>query len=171
MWQFDPGSAAIGMLASLIGWLIFIFVIFYPQMRKLKALIHTEIETEAPDLIKSAFRTLKADLESEEDNEAKQLLAEASIFLTGIATHLVMESWDQKDNKIKAFLRGEINSMAETFKKSFMTRMQTEAAKYGIEFDEGSDGIGEQEPTEEMAKFMRIAKAGMMLKKELEGGM
>ena len=33
---FDPRSAAIGMLVSLIGWAIFIFAIFYPKINSLK---------------------------------------------------------------------------------------------------------------------------------------
>ncbi len=36
MWPPDPGSFSQGMLVSLIGWAIFIFVIFYPKINSLK---------------------------------------------------------------------------------------------------------------------------------------
>jgi len=62
--MIDPGSMAIGALASLIGWSIFIFVIFLPALKKLETRMNAKYQKEKQDVIKT-FKDSVPDFEKD----------------------------------------------------------------------------------------------------------
>jgi hypothetical protein len=152
---------ALGVLIGTVWWVFFLVYYFPRRMRRLKR----EIIEETPKILKKVgptmFKSIKEDLESDKDNETKQFIAEASFFLVGAAMNII-----EKDDHIKAWLRGFINSQAGTMFKSLETRAKSAMAEYGIDSGDGMEGEGVPDDMKKMFQLFQLFKQG----KKIMGG-
>ena len=72
--MIDPGSVALGALASLIGWSIFIFIIFLPALKRTKREIKEDIKQSLPEMTKEAVPIIKDAIKEEIPDFEKDLL-------------------------------------------------------------------------------------------------
>lgn len=117
--MIDPGSVALGALASLIGWSIFIFIIFLPALKRTKKEIKEDIKRSLPEMTREAVPIIKEAIKDELPDFEKDLLPKIKAEIPDFEKDIIP--------KLKAELKKElpeIPSIDEISDTAFMKIME-----------------------------------------------
>ena len=144
------GDVALGMLVSLIGWFIFIFIIFLPKLRRLRANVVHDIKAELPGIIEEAGPLLQKNLKIDwlqvlEDFSAglkdEKKMEHIAPVMAEIAMILVVnaQAFVEQDEHFQKWLNGKVARWGEMVYKGAKNKAIKEAEDFGIDVQ----GIGE----------------------------
>lgn len=100
--NIDAGSVALGMMISLIGWGIFIFIIFYPAIKKSGTKLKQDIKKDMPEMMKEAVPILKEEFKKELPAIKKDFMDELPALADDIKKKLNIPDFDEIEKKLKA---------------------------------------------------------------------